>query len=67
MIKTIEMYTVICDWCGKDSASDEHSGWNDKNYAEEVAKYAAFAKIGDRHYCPDCYEYDDNDEIIIKK
>ena len=37
MIKTVTMYSVVCDRCGK-------------------------------HYCPDCYEFDDElDEYVPKK
>lgn len=66
-IKKIEMYTVICDVCGKDSADrSEFAGWNDKSYAEDIADCASFAKEGDNHYCSDCFEYDDDDNLIIK-
>jgi len=68
MIKEVIMYTVICDKCGKDSNEEsEYAGWNEKGYALEVAEEADFATIDDNHYCPDCYEWDDEGEIKIKE
>lgn len=69
MIKNLTIYTVICDNCGKDS-TDEclYSGWSDADYAIEQAEDAGFETIGhEKHYCPDCFYYDDNDELIIKE
>lgn len=68
MIKSIEMYTVICDGCGKDSNGDgEISAWGCKLYASDVAMEANYITEGEEHYCPDCYKYDEDDNLIIKK
>jgi hypothetical protein len=67
MIKKVEMYTVICDGCGKDSNSDTaYAAWSDITGAEDVAACSDWEKDDEKHYCPDCYEYDDNDELIFK-
>lgn len=67
MIKEVTMYTVVCDNCGKDAnEGSEFSCWNDKEWAQEEAMECDWIKEGDKHYCPDCYEYDDNDNLIIK-
>lgn len=70
MIKSITMYSVICDRCGK-SFIDEFNGivaWLDEGTAKEQAMESEWAEIGDKHYCPDCYEFDDElDEYIPKK
>lgn len=67
MIKEFLTYTVICDGCGKDSNEDcDYSGWNEKEYALDVAEEAGFETIDEKHYCIDCYEYDDDDELIVK-
>lgn len=67
MIKELKMYTVICDNCGKDcNEGEEYSCWNDIGYAEEVAMNADWIEEDDKHYCHDCYSYDDNDNLIIK-
>ena len=68
MIKAIEMYTVICDGCGKDSNEDAHfAAWGCEIYASDVAMEADYISEGDEHYCPDCYEYDDEDNLILHK
>lgn len=67
MIKEVIMYTIVCDNCGKDVNKDaEYSAWNDKNYAEEVAMESDWIKENDKHYCPDCFTYDDEDSLLIK-
>ena len=68
MLKEVKMYTVVCDNCGKDvNKNAEYSAWNDKIFAEEVAMEADWIKENDKHYCPKCYEYDDEDELSIKE
>lgn len=65
-IKKIEMYTVICDNCNKSADENtDYSCWNDSGYAEEVAQEANFIKENNKHYCNNCYEYDEDDNLII--
>ena len=67
-IQKVEMFTVICDNCGKDVNKDaEYSAWNDETFAEDIAMEADWIKENDKHYCPKCYEYDDEDELIVNK
>ena len=67
MLKEVKMYIVVCDNCGKDVNKDaEYSAWNDKNYAVEVAMESDWIKENDKHYCPDCFTYDDDDNLLIK-
>lgn len=70
MIKEVKMYSVICDRCGK-AFVDEFNGivaWVDEGTAKEQAMESEWAEIGDKHYCPDCYEFDDElDEYVPKK
>ena len=69
MIKQVEMYTLICDICGKDVCSDaDYSCWNDKEYLKDIAREDLWLvdTVDDAHYCPDCYEYDEEDNLIIK-
>ena len=69
MIKPVTMYSVICDRCGK-SFIDEFNGivaWLDEGTAKEQAMESEWVEIGDKHYCPDCYEFDDElDEYVPK-
>ncbi len=66
-IKKVEMFTVVCDNCKLDIGTDaEYSCWNDELYTETVAMESDWIKEEHNHYCPDCYEYDDDDNLIIK-
>jgi len=68
MIKEFKCFTIVCDGCGKDSNEDSgYSGWDDLGYATDVADEADYIVKDDKHYCPNCYEYDDEDELIIKQ
>ena len=70
MIKPVTMYSVVCDRCGKPFI-DEFNGivaWLDEGTAKEQAMESEWAEIDDKHYCPDCYEFDDElDEYVPKK
>jgi hypothetical protein len=67
MVKEVIMYTIVCDGCGKDVNDDtEYSGWNDVGYLEEIRYEADWGKVDDEHYCTDCFERDDDFEIVIK-
>ena len=69
MIKPITMYSVVCDRCGKPFI-DEFNGivaWLDEGTAKEQAMESEWVEIGDKHYCPDCYEFDDNSEKYVPK
>ena len=67
MIKEVKMYTVICDNCGIDvNESEEISCWGDEGYAEDCAMEADWIQEDGNHYCPDCFEYDDEDNLVIK-
>lgn len=66
-VKKVEMFTVICDNCGKDVCEgQEYSCWNDEQGAKEIAMESGYITEGDKHYCEDCYEYDDEDNLVIK-
>ena len=66
MIKEVTMYTVICDNCKIDvNEGQDISCWNDTDYSETAAYEGDWKKIGDKHYCTDCFYYDDNDKLII--
>lgn len=67
MIKPVTMYSVVCDRCGKPFI-DEFNGivaWLDEGTAKEQAMESEWVEIGDKHYCPDCYEFDDNSEKYV--
>lgn len=66
MIKEVTMYTVVCDNCKKDcNEGQEYSCWSDKSYTEDSAMEADWLKEDDKHYCTDCFSYDDDDNLVI--
>ncbi len=66
MLKELKMFTMVCDCCGKDVNEDtQFSCWNDVSYLNDLADDNGWIKEGDKDYCTDCFEYDDNDELII--
>lgn len=66
-IQKIEMYTCICDNCGKSAdEGTDYAGWSDSSYSKDIASNADWATEGDKDYCTDCYSYDDEDNIILK-
>lgn len=67
-ILKMDYFTVICDNC-QNLYTDEHSGfsaWNDESAAMEYATEDMWVEEENKHYCPDCYEYDNEDNFIIK-
>jgi hypothetical protein len=67
MIKELKMFTVVCDNCGKDSnEGTEYSCWADESQAKEMASNADWIEEDDKDYCPECFSYDDDDNLIIK-
>lgn len=66
-IEKVQMFTVVCDNCKADIGSySEYSAWLDENQAQVVAMESDWIRHENGHLCNDCYEYDDDDEIIIK-
>ncbi len=63
------MFTVTCDNCKK-FFEDEYAGysaWGSFSDAWEYASESGWVTGDDHniHYCPDCYSYDDKDNMII--
>ena len=68
MITEKIMFTVICDNCGADACEGtDYSCWGDKGAAEDVARDDGWEEINGGHYCPKCFCFDDEDNLIIKK
>lgn len=69
MIKPVTMYSVVCDRCGKTFGEDNDIiAWVDECTTREQAMESEWIEIGDKHYCPDCYEFNDElDEYVPKK
>ena len=69
MIKPVTMYSVVCDRCGKTyNENDGVIAWLDEGTARGQALELEWIEIEDKHYCPDCYEFNDElDEYVPKK
>ena len=62
------MYGVVCDNCNK-GCIDEDNGfvaWSDESSAKDNAIDSEWIEENEKHYCPDCFEYDDDDNLILK-
>lgn len=60
------MFTVICDNCGKDIGSEQDfSCWGDEDTAKENAIDSDWVEHEEKHYCPECHDFNSDDEIII--
>lgn len=76
MINEVKMYGASCDHC-KNDWYDEHNGWyvmNDETAMKDVLSEEDWVSgdesdnkgIDGEHYCPDCFEYDDDDNFVLK-
>lgn len=74
MIHTETFYVCHCDNCGEHYGNDEYTVLV---MPDESAMKAELGDTGDwhtvtekgqldKHYCPNCFEFDDNDQLIIK-
>ena len=64
-----KLQTVQCDNC-KDTYQDDDSGyafWMNPNDAWECANDDGWTEEDDKHYCSNCFEYNDDDELIINE
>lgn len=68
MIKEKRMFTVICDRCGADAlAESEYSCWESEDVAiDDAVDNWDYQIIDGKHFCPECWTWSDDEEIIIK-
>lgn len=68
MIKTVIMYTILCNNCGQDACEgEEYSCWSEPDYVSDGAEESGWHVDDDKHYCPDCWSWDDEGNLVIKK
>ncbi len=68
MIKEFKCFTLLCDNCGADVNEDtEFSGYEDIEHSRDIASESDWIEHEGKHYCPDCYSFNDEDVIIINK
>lgn len=59
-LKTTEMFYVACDGCGKSACEGtEWVAWDVPDAAEEAARDADWLMQDGKHYCHDCYIWDE--------
>ena len=56
-------FNIQCDFC-RCLCSDEW--FPDSQDIKYIAEAADWYILGDKCYCPDCWKYDENDNIITK-
>lgn len=68
MYNKVECITLSCDNC-EEIYQDEHgtgySIWVAESDAFDAAENDGWYSHGGKHYCPNCHEFDDNDNLII--
>lgn len=60
---------ITCDNCGK-VYMDEHTGFAvyvDESAAHDAADNDEWYSWENKHYCPDCHTWDDEDNLIINE
>lgn len=67
MIKAEILYTVQCDRCGEILKGDEYTYMTDSKSALQLANESEWITKWDKHYCPECYTINDNNEEEIKR
>lgn len=56
-------YNVKCDCCGK--LADEEMWQNEEGVIRgEIMPEENWKTLGGKDYCPDCWHYDDDDNIV---
>lgn len=66
MYNKVECVRLTCDNCGAEYQDDD-TGFTiflTENDAREWAENDGWS-LRNKHYCPDCFTIDDNDELII--
>ena len=73
MYKEISVWTILCDGCGRDLngkslyGGGEIAGWREKEGNVPDCEAQGWIAADDAHYCPDCYYYDDEDNVVFVK
>lgn len=67
MIKSEILYTLQCDRCKKELEDDNLQYWVDVESVLDIANNNEWITKEDKHYCPDCYIFNHNDEIEVKE
>lgn len=56
-------YNIRCDACGAELCEEWYRDAGNSEFASILSECGWFTADGDRHYCRDCWWYDDDDRI----
>lgn len=62
MIVKEYFYNLQCDRCC--NLCDDEMWHIDESTVKAIAEESGWREIDGKHYCPDCYEVDDNDRCV---
>jgi len=72
MIYEVKMYAAKCDNCGAEVFENtDYSCYNDPEQVREEISNAEWHEtdyknpLESKHYCPDCFFYDDEDNLVL--
>lgn len=67
MIHKVEMFGATCDGCNDPwGDADEYAFWPDKDFLkEEIKEYGWHITDDGKTYCPNCYRFDDDDDLLL--
>lgn len=57
-------YNIECDVCG--NLADFGQSHPDIDIVKEYMYLGDFKELGGKHYCPNCWDYDDDDNFVTK-
>lgn len=69
MIHEVTMFSISCDNCNEDYI-ESHNGWsamNDQSSIQELADNDGWHTDDEKHYCPNCFTINDEDNLILKQ
>lgn len=74
MIYEVKMYAAKCDNCGREAFDNQdYSCYGDKEQVREIISEMGWHEtdyknpLTSKHYCPECFTHDDNDNLVIQK
>ena len=70
MKQEVKSYIIVCDCCGEHfHDGNDHCCYiddTDGSIIESEAESSEWLTIGDKHYCPNCYSINDDDNYVTK-
>lgn len=65
-IEKVELYTCKCDGCGEYYDNGDYQPvFGDELDVDNTVREDEWHRDGDKYYCRNCHEYDDDDNVVI--